>query len=37
MLRKVDLKVLKMALRAKIHEFSNGHYEGPIDFFDQTF
>ena len=32
----INLKVLKMALRAKIYAFSNGHYEGPIDFFDQS-
>ena len=37
MLRNINLKVLKAALQPKIYAFSNGHYEGPIDFFYQTF
>ena len=36
MLRNINLKVLKAALQPKIYAFSNGHYEGPIDFFDQS-
>ena len=36
MLRNINLKLLRAALQPKIYAFSNGHYEGPRDFLDQS-